>query len=104
MNEKQGIILKMKLSDNQERIYTCSHCGKQAFVPYENSPADSPLPEGWNCIKCSYNDQYDFFGYLCNACIDNVNKPFSYSIEVNGEVVRLPKTITPFKDKDGSAI
>ena len=79
-------------------IFTCVKCGAQApSIIFED--VTPPLPEGWCALKeRDINGQQ---GYLCPDCWKEGNKPFSYSIEINGELVQPPKTITPFKDKGG---
>lgn len=79
-------------------IFTCLKCGVKApsIIFKDVTP---PLPEGWYALEqCDINGQQ---GYLCPTCWKEVNKPFSYSITVNGELVQPPKTITPLIDKDG---
>jgi len=88
-------------------LYTCLKCRKLGYSVQFNTDTVLP-PEGWQAIiYTDTTDNYgdtDHRGYLCPECWAEANKPFSYSIEVNGEVVQPPKTITPFKTKDGSAV
>ena len=78
----------------------CLYCGDTAYYMVPTGQ-ELKAPEGWQAITDSMNQR---IGYLCPDCWKEVNKPFSYSIEVNGEVVQPTKTITPFKDKDDSAV
>lgn len=78
-------------------IFCCICCSKTAhFIAFNNHEVKTP--EGWQVIASSTNQR---IGYLCPDCWKEANKPFSYSIEINGEMVQPPKTITLFKDKDG---
>lgn len=78
-------------------IFTCLKCGATApSIIFED--AKPPLPEGWCALE--QRDINGWQGYLCPTCFAELNKPFSYSIEINGKQVQPPTTITPFKDKD----
>ena len=77
-------------------IFQCMHCSKTApFIAFNNH--ELKTPEGWQAMASGMNQRV---GYLCPNCWKEVNKPFSYSIEINGELVQPPKTITPMIDKD----
>ena len=78
-------------------IFQCMHCSKTApSIAFNNH--ELKTPEGWQAMASGTNQRV---GYLCPDCWKEVNKSFSYSITVNGEMVQPPTTITPFKDKDG---
>lgn len=78
-------------------IFTCLKCGATApSMIFED--AKPPLPEGWYALE--QRDINGRQGYLCPSCFAEMNKPFSYSIEINSELVQPPKTITPMIDKD----
>ena len=83
------------------RLIYCLYCGNTG---YYIAPTGQELktPEGWQAITAHGINQR--VGYLCPDCWKEVNKPVSYSIEINGEIVQPPKTITSFKDKEDSAI
>ena len=76
-------------------IFYCMYCSKTAHsIAFNNH--ELKIPEGWQAMASGMNQRV---GYLCPDCWKEVNKPFSFSIEVNGELVQPPKTITPFKNK-----
>ena len=87
------------------RIIQCIYCSKTAYSIAFNDHEPN-TPEGWHAVTQYIAPGIDQqIGYLCPDCLKEMNKPFSYSLTVNGEVVHASKTIplftiTPFKDED----
>lgn len=72
---------------SKARIIQCIYCSKIAYSRTFNDH-EPKTPEGWHAvtqyIAPGINQQ---IGYLCPDCLKEMNKPFSYSLTVNGEVV-----------------
>lgn len=90
---------ELNLSKGDFQVYECSCCRKQEVSQSLIGPA--PIPKGWK--EFEYTDSPDkvYIGFVCPDCLKEANRPFSYSITINGKVVQPPKIITPFKIKDG---
>lgn len=85
------------------RTVHCIYCSKMAYSMTFTNP-ELKTPEGWHHITQNIAPGIDQrVGYLCPDCWKEVNKPFSYSITVNGKRVQPPKTITLFEDKGGES-
>lgn len=78
------------------QVYECSCCRKQEISESWSGPA--PIPKGWKGFEYADSPDKDgnklYIGFVCSDCWKEMNKPFSYSITINGELVQPPKTIT----------
>lgn len=99
MNEQE-----LNLPNGAFQVYECSRCRKQEVSVSWSDCA--PIPKGWKGFEYADSPDKDgnksYIGFICPECFAEMNKPFSYSIKINGELVQPPKTITPFKDKKES--
>lgn len=93
---------ELNLPKGDFQVYMCSCCRKQEIS--ESLIGHAPIPKGWKGFEYADSPDKDgnksYIGFICPECFAEMNKPFSYSIKINGELVQPPKTITPMIDKE----